>query len=203
MLVMLSLILAKVHLATRMDSGRIYSKTLLQIVKDGTCSPVDINGRNYQQRIHVSGVIYFVLISCEFRWYLGFSSHRQRAVGLTIANILFVRFARVRWIRFRMHQKIDLLLFYPSRAPYPRCSSRKFQVLFAACESFSGKENNDLGRTLVCTVFYVHVWSWGWRGRTKTTAGMTVGSNEWDGNHHVFCCSKVGVCWLDQDGSNK
>lgn len=96
MLVMLSLILAKVHLATRMDSGLIYSKTLLQIVKDGTCSPADINGRNYQQRIRVPGAIYFVLISCEFIWYLGFSSHRWRAVGLTIANILFVRFARVR-----------------------------------------------------------------------------------------------------------
>lgn len=100
---MLFLILTKVLLTTRTDSGRIYSETLRQIVKDGTCPPNDINVRAYQQGIHILGVVYFVWISCEFRHYLDFLSHRQRGVGLTIVNILFVHFAPVSPVRLRMH----------------------------------------------------------------------------------------------------
>lgn len=117
LLVMMFLILTKALLAMRIDSGRIFSETLRQIVRDGTCSPNDIKWIDLP-------TTYTCARSCllcgDQLWVQKVSqilSNGQCAVGLTIVNILFVRFAPVCSVRLRMHRKLVSLLSYQGPLP--------------------------------------------------------------------------------------
>lgn len=108
-LVMMFLILTKALLAMRTDSGRIFSETLRQIVRDGTCAPNNIERINLPTTYTCTRSCLLCGDQLWVQMISQFLTNMQCAVGLTIVNILFVRFAPVWSVRLHMHRRDDSL----------------------------------------------------------------------------------------------